>query len=322
MHKEKKKFLHVCFAAVRVCAVKFSLICASCLVIFTPLFSSEYVLIDFTGGQFGNQLFQIAAALSLAIDHEAQAIFPQLLEQKNAGLPKNYREVFYRLDVSNPVLKRKKIYGEPHYHYAPIPFWPNIVLKGYFQSEKYFKHNREAILPLFYPSNQLMDYLQKKYGHRLSQGPTVGVHLRSYLVENSSLQKHFPTYGVEYYEKAMAHFPEDALFLICSNDIKWAKQLLRNIPKKMEFIEGNDYLQDFYLLSLCDHQIISNSTFSWWAAYLNRNPDKKVIAPPYYFRPGYRKNDKDLFPEDWQKISDLQNPFLPIRMHKPLKGKK
>jgi Glycosyl transferase family 11 len=279
----------------------------------TPLVSTEYVTVHFKGCQFGNQLFQVAAALSLAIDHDAHAIFPQLAERTNAGFPKNYAEVFFRLDVSDPKLLKRKKYRDPHYHYTPIPYQRNIVLVGYFQSEKYFKHNRDAILPLFYPNENIAQYLDSKYGYLLSHKPTVGVHLRSYLIENTSIQKNFPTYNAEYYEKAMAQFPEDTLFLVCSNNIKWAKQVLRHIPKNLVFIEGNDYLQDFYLLSMCDNQIICNSTFSWWAAYLNTNPEKRVIAPPQYFGEHCKNNEKDLFPEEWEMITDLQDPFFPFK---------
>lgn len=279
------------------------------LLLFTPLRSTEYVTVDFKGCQLGNQFFQIAAALSLAIDNNAQAVFPQLAARKDSGFPKNYREVFFRLNVSNPKLKRKKTYRDPAHHYTPIPYQPDISLSGYFQSEKYFKHNNAAILPLFEPSDTLLSNLQNKYGELLRGSPTVGVHLRSYLVESSGIQYNFPTYTREYYVQAMERFPEDCLFLIFSNDIPWAKKLLKNIPRTLCFIEGNDYIQDFYLLSLCDHQIISNSTFSWWAAYLNKNPEKRVVAPPRYFRPGFRLNEKDIFPEEWERIEDQPNLF-------------
>lgn len=276
--------------------------------------SVEYVTVDFKGCQFGNQLFQVAAALSLAIDNDAQAVFPQLVKRKNAGFPKNYREVFFRLDVSNPAMKKGFYYKQPHYHYEPITYKPNIILNGYFQSEKFFKHNRDAILPLFDPHEHIAAYLDEKYGNLLNgDAMTVGVHLRSYLIEKRGIQRNFPTYNAEYYEKAMNEFPDDALFLVCSNDMKTAKKVLKGIPKNIVFIEGNDYLQDFYLLSMCDHQIIGNSSFSWWAAYLNKNPEKQVIRPPYYFRPGVLRNDeKDLFPEEWETITDLADPFLPI----------
>ncbi|MEM1282227.1 MAG: alpha-1,2-fucosyltransferase [Chlamydiota bacterium] len=281
------------------------------MMITTRLTSVEYVTVDFKGCQFGNQLFQVAAVLSLAIDNDAQAVFPQLARRKDAGFPKNYKQVFFRLDVSDPPIKKKTSYVEPHYHYAQIPYKSNIVLYGYFQSEKYFKHNKNKILPLFAPNEEITNYLKEKYGHLLQHNTTVGVHLRSYLVEKRGVQMNFPTYSAEYYEKAMQLFPEETLFIVCSNNIKWAKKMLKEIPKKMVFAEGNDYLQDFYLISMCDNQIICNSSFSWWAAYMNPNPNKRVIIPPHYFRNG-RFNEEDLFPEEWEKITDLKAPYLPI----------
>lgn len=289
------------------------LLFALSLLLSSALGGVDYVTVDFIGCQFGNQLFQIAAALSLAIDNGAEAVFPQLLQKRGAGFPKNYREVFFRLDVSNPKLKRRKYYVEQQHHYVPIPYQPNLVIKGCFQSEKFFAHNSEKILPLFAPSESIAAYLDEKYGKLLSEEAPVGLHLRSYLMEAVGVQRHLPTYGEEYYRRAMECFPDETLFLIFSNDIPWSKKLLANIGKKMLFVEGNDYLQDFFLLARCSHQIVSNSTFSWWAAYLNSNVEKRVIAPPHFFRPGNKSSDRDLFPERWERIGELKDPFLPIR---------
>ena len=69
------------------------------------------------------------------------------------------------------------------------------------------------------------------------------------------------------------------------------------------FIENEPHYHDFYLMSYCTHQIISNSSFSWWAAYLNKNPQKKVIAPARWFNPGCLTTGKHIVPKEWIKVS-------------------
>lgn len=281
------------------------------LLITQTLSSTEYVQCKFKNCQFGNQLFQIAAAMSLAIDNNAEAVFPELKKKKCSGFPKNYQEVFFRLNTFDPKRKKKvPQYRERSHNFQPIPYQPNLCISGYFQSEKYFCHNKEAILPYFYPNERIVHYLKEKYGKILANEKTVGMHLRSYLMYSAGLQKTLPTYNYAYYEEAMKEFPEETLFLIFSNDSKWCKKLFKNCKRRVHFVEGNDYLQDFYLLSMCEHNIISNSTFSWWAAYLNQNSNKRVIAPEYYFIPGAWQSDKDIFPDSWERIKGLKNPFL------------
>ena len=105
--------------------------------------------------------------------------------------------------------------------------------------------------------------------------------------------------GKEYFQKAISLFSQDALFVVFSNDINWCKTNLQGLAKNLIFIENEPYYHDFYLMSLCKHQIISNSSFSWWAAYLNRNPDKIVIAPINWFTKASGFHSKDLFPDEW-----------------------
>lgn len=259
-------------------------------------------------GQLGNQLFVIAATISLALDHDAIPIFPDLIHRRADNTPLNYQKVFHRLNAYLPPKEYiHSYYQEPHFHYDPIPYSPNMCLNGFFQSEKYFRHHKQEIVELFKPHPEIMEYLQNKYGHLLSYPNVVSVHMRSYHQEDpeGKLYRH---YGASYFRNAMSIFPENTVFLVFSNRMDLAKKEFENIPGRIFFVEGETHYHDFYLMSMCKHNIITNSSFSWWAAYLNPNPEKIIIRPPSWIAPWYANNygldGKDLYPEEWIKVSD------------------
>lgn len=250
-------------------------------------------------GQLGNQLFIIAATVSVALDHDAIPIFPDLIENKNYNIPLNYERLFHSLPVHLPG-KAHFLYKEPHFSYGEIPYRPNMKLSGYFQSEKYFAHHKDEILELFTPPCTVRNHLYLHYSDILSHPLTVSVHVRFYHEDPTG--KAHPTCGREYFEKAMQYFPDEALFVVFSNQMEKCKSLLSGISKNIRFIEGEDLFSDLYLMSFCKHNIIANSTFSWWGAYLNRNPDKRVIAPKPWFNPAYISETPDLLPKEWIQI--------------------
>ena len=98
----------------------------------------------------------------------------------------------------------------------------------------------------------------------------------------------------------MPNFNNCENFIIFSDDIKWCKNNF--IGDKFTFIEGEKDYIDLWLMSLCNHNIIANSSFSWWGAWLNQNPNKKVIAPINWFGPEKKLNPKDIYCKNWIKI--------------------
>jgi hypothetical protein len=88
--------------------------------------------------------------------------------------------------------------------------------------------------------------------------------------------------------------------LVFSDDISWCKDNLKF--DKMNFIEGLDNVEDMWLMSLCDNNIIANSSFSWWGAWLNSNFNKKVIAPLHWFGDSANLNTSDIIPTNWIRI--------------------
>lgn len=265
-------------------------------------------------GRFGNQLFIIAAATSLALENGVTPTFPDFAAaldpecnlKINYDLPSlrtDYEKIFYHLNVAQPIEEIEFYYKEPSFTYAPIPYQPNMIIEGWFQSEKYFINHKKEIIDLFGPSPEILQYLKSKYSALIKHPKTVSIHLRNYYKENPNLERVYPTYGKDYVEKAISLFPEDSLFVVFSDQISWCKEQLAGIPRNIHFIEGEKFYHDFYLMSMCKHHIICNSTFSWWAAYLNKNPDKIVVAPQQWFSPEYNHNSSDLIPEGWITIN-------------------
>jgi len=256
------------------------------------------------GGRLGNQMFQIAAALSLAEDVGAIAIFPDL-HRSVEDMSINYKYFFSSLNTEQPPVAPTYLFQEhPHFHFCPISFHKNMEVVGYFQSEKYFKHNKKIICDAFEPSPQIKSYLMQKYHDLLEHPKTVAIHLRAYKLESLDIEKCFPFLDASFYIKAAEQFPhEETLFVIFSDQIEWAKQEMKDFIRPHIFIENEPHYHDFYLMSFCKHQIISPSSFSWWAAYLNKNPNKVVVAPDPWFSPISGHNSSNVVPLEWYKLS-------------------
>lgn len=237
-------------------------------------------------GQLGNQLFEIATALAYAWDYGVDAVFPEL-HSSYLGMSTNRDRIFFRLNASTPPSPYQYQFVQQSCHSAErIPYYPNLYLKGYFQSWKYFDHHRERLLPAFSPSSNDVAYLNDKYGELIEHPKTVAIHVRM-----SHRWKHeenlHPFVGLDYYERAIALFDEDSLFVIFSDRISWCKRHFTSLCKNVIFIEGNDHVQDLHLMSKMKDIIVGTSSFSWWAAYLNENPHKKVVVPNQWLHENY-----------------------------------
>lgn len=255
-------------------------------------------------GQLGNQMFIIAATTSLALDNNASPHFPSLLTEERFNIPLNYKNTFYHLDVSSPNSSIDYCYVEPHFQYAAIPYQPNMRIIGWFQSEKYFRHHKQEIVNLLAPRPEIVAYLTNRYKWIIEHQKSVSIHYRSYLLEDPNHTVYADS-GIEYFEKAIALFPEDSLFVVFSNDIDWCKENFCHLPCNFYFVENESHYHDLYLMSMCKDHIISNSSFSWWGAYLNPSDYKRVVVPPNWFNLStYWRDESDLIPPEWIRLSE------------------
>ncbi|MDN3506144.1 MAG: alpha-1,2-fucosyltransferase [Simkaniaceae bacterium] len=257
-------------------------------------------------GQLGNQLFQIATTLAHAWDNNMHPIFPEL-QQTHNNIPANLKRIFYRLDANSlprPVLSTFE--QMDNFEYVEIPNNPDLYLRGYFQTWEYFDHHRDRIREIFSPGASELAKLQLKHTNLLNHPFTVGVHVRTFNKQWSNI---IPFVGLKYYKEAMDLFPSDALFVIFSDRINWCKQHFSQFNRQMIFIEDQDHIEDFILMSMLDHNIIGNSSYSWWAAYLNQNPDKYVVAPSHFVHPRIRSTVNANMTE-WHTIEvDVNTPY-------------
>jgi len=275
-----------------------------------------FVTVKFRG-ELGNQMFQVAAGLALALENKAEFILPKKnLTLKKEGASTNMKEVFFRLPVRkiSRYQIRHKHHEEVFAPFSKIPFKPNLRLAGYYESEKHFRKYRNIIQKVFAPSEKTMAYLEKNYASILHHPKSVAIHVRTfykdYLKDGITFYEDFPAPTMEYFEKAMSLFDEDCLFVVFSDYIPWCKKNFSHLKHNLIFIENEPYYHDFYLMSRCKHVITSPSSFSWWAAYLNPNPNKRVIARTPWALEENRVND-DIFLEDWELIEVDPHPTPP-----------
>lgn len=180
-----------------------------------------------------------------------------------------------------------------------------IFYTGWWQSEKFFKDISNEIRSDFsFP--RIVDKKNLEVLKKIKTSNSVGIHVRrgDYLKD-----KGFKGLAsLEYYQRAIEYIEnkiEAPCFFIFSNDIEWCKEnfKLENCHY-IDWNKGEESYRDMQLMSLCKHNIIPNSTFSWWGAWLNNNPNKIVIAPEKWFNDCANMNYSDIVPENWIKIKN------------------
>ena len=258
-----------------------------------------------TNGGLGNMMFQIATTYVLALDNNDEAYF-QFLNDYYKKYGNDYEtNIFRKLKKDIIEIKTEHKY---EWNYTVLTYENGLQIYGYFQSYKYFDHKRKEILDLFDPTDKIIEYINKKY-QMDELDNTVSVHIRRGDYVNIKLHI---KYGLEYIEKALDVIKkklntEKIIIFIFSDDIEWCKKniLLKSI-EKIIYVENEKTYIDLYLMSMCRHNIIGNSTFSWWGAYLNKNNDKLVVSPKHWFNKslstGKQLKEEQLFVPGWIQL--------------------
>lgn len=250
--------------------------------------------------RLGNNLFQFAAAISISERVTICACDCMIYDQTL-----KYRDVFFKdVAVINHVPEGVKMYEEPFYHFRKISHneGEETAIKGYFQSHKYV--NQKIVWERFLAPDFVVSFIKSNYNEILSEEYT-SVHVRrgDY---TKSLYEH-PVCNVKYYQDAMEIIGIDKKFIFVSDDIAWCKEHFQG--SNYIFVENSDEIIDLFIPSFCKNNIISNSSYGWWGAYLNKNSDKLVIAPDPWF--GFRNsnNTQDLLPVSWIVIPVTQDLY-------------
>jgi hypothetical protein len=253
-------------------------------------------------GRLGNQMFQYATLKALSLKTGFECFLPNHLIIKPDGAYDftNNKWLEYRLDllecfnITTPIKENNltNIFQEKEFTFnsSIILIDDNTAIEGYFQSYKYFESFEKEIKNEF----TFKPYILEKCKNIILQySNPVAIHVRrGDYVNHPGFWNITPEYIVD----ALHSFDPglNATYLIFSDDIDWCKEIF---GEEFVFIEGNNQYEDLCLMSLCKHNIISNSSYSWWAAWLNSNLDKKVVAPLQWFTEPKPLND--LYPSNW-----------------------
>ncbi|ABQ25874.1 alpha-1,2-fucosyltransferase [Geotalea uraniireducens] len=285
-------------------------------------------------GGLGNQMFQYAVGLHLALTHNVElkidiTMFSDYKWHTYSLRPFNIRESiateeeikaltdvkmdrpYKKIDnfLCRLLRKSQKISAthvkEKHFHYDPdiLKLPDNVYLDGYWQSEKYFKEIENIIRQTFIIKNPQLGR-DKELACKILSTESVCLHIRrgNYVTDKTTNSVLGPC-DLSYYSnciKSLAGNNKDPHFFVFSNDHEWVSKNLK-LDYPTIYVDHNnedkDY-EDLRLMSQCKHHIIANSTFSWWSAWLCSNPDKVIYAPQKWFRVD-EYNTKDLLPSNW-----------------------
>lgn len=282
-------------------------------------------------GGLGNQMFQyaIGRAVSLQLQTELRLDISEFSEY---SLHHGY-ELVRAFDLQIPLANRQEVrkllgwqaypfvqriitrffpyyqignmVNEPYFHY-----WDKIkdlvgdcYLVGYWQSEKYFIEI-ESLIRQDFSFKAMIDDKNKKMANYIQSKNAVSLHVRrGDYVNSAKTNAIHGTCSINYYQTAMDYIIQQVdtpYFIIFSDDISWVKANLSTsyACRFIDYNQGENSFRDMQLMSLCQHHIIANSTFSWWGAWLNAKKDKIVIAPKNWFAHNEYLT-KNLYPSGW-----------------------
>jgi len=289
-------------------------------------------------GGLGNQLFQYAAGRRLAALHDTvlklDISFFQSQDKRDYSLsPFNISQVFATPEEVTRAKKgvfistlsgesntffsgfikscyRRAVFSEPYVKPYPAEFIrnsrKNTYLDGYWQSEKYFNDIQDIIRAEF-TLKQNVDELNHQIAQQIRSSQSVSIHIRrgDYVTEPETNLTH-GVLPVSYYQQSIEIIRSkiaNPTFFVFSDDQEWAVNSL-HIDSPVFYVTNNGESRkevDLWLMSICCHHIIANSSFSWWGAWLSTNSDMLVISPRRWFADQILVID-DLIPEDWIRI--------------------
>lgn len=289
-------------------------------------------------GGLGNQMFQYAFGKYLASRNNTNLVLDTSFLQSKLPFKKWATPMQYELHIFNVVASLKSNIISSNfvlYPFAKAEHWirtrwyenkyncvsepvsgfdaeilktkDNSYVKGNFQSEIYFKSIENELRSDFI-FVQKLDKINADWEEQILNSNAVSVHIRrgDYISIKRNTQK-FASLSQDYYQRAIKTISDkisNPVFFIFSDDINWAKNNLE-FSSPAFFVANNNNAdssyKDMQLMSLCKHNIIANSTFSWWAAWLNNNPEKIVIAPDKWYV-DKSVNSPDIIPNSWIKL--------------------
>jgi hypothetical protein len=273
-------------------------------------------------GGLGNQMFQYACGRAVALRTGKKLILDlshYLNKSQQRQYYLHYMNIQARTVQSMDELKmlanamgimKIGIFKEAQFHFDPrvLALKDDVILAdGYWQSEKYFYDVAENIRTDFTPRLGSISEEGLHMGGEMQNAMSVAVHVRhGDYITNPTFAKVHGVLSMDYYIKAISvirSIYQDVHCYIFSDDIKWCRNAFKYVSN-MSIIEHtsvtNDH-EDLWLMSQCKHNIIANSSYSWWGAWLNNHPEKIIVAPQYWFADAPH-NTMDLLPSKWIRL--------------------
>lgn len=276
-------------------------------------------------GGLGNQLFQIFTTIAYAMKYTKPFFF---LNNNQLGSGLNGTIIRYTywttfLTSIKPFLKnineipKLKMVSETDFKYKEISkVFEGTLLVGYFQSPKYFDNYKDIICKLLKIDIQKL-IVKHKIPIDFNEVTTISIHFR--FGDYKMYPNIYPLLDITYYNNALSYIlnevsklnskkPVSILYFCEDESLREVEDIINKIKvinNNFQLIRGGTNLLDWeqmLLMSLCDHNIMSNSTFSWWGAYLNSNLKKIVCYPEKWFMAEANKDTSDLFMDDWISI--------------------
>jgi Glycosyl transferase family 11 len=290
-------------------------------------------------GGLGNQMFQYAAGKALAARHGVplaldisgfrnyelrpfllgRLAVPEavdLVEVQPVQKPEdNFERAKWKARIDRllgkaglPKLASPNEYREPHFHYDPAfeALGPQTTLFGYFQSERYFSSIAEELRDWFAPRQPPGEAAGAALKRIEASHLPVSIHIRRGDYLKPGTHEVHGILGESFYRQALGRLESvaggEAELFVFSDDPQAAEQVLSFVPN-LNHVRGDPERpwEDMALMARCRHHVIANSSFSWWGAWLNRSPDKTVVAPRAWFTPSElsKKDTSDLYPSGW-----------------------
>ena len=281
----------------------------------------------FLMGGLGNQLFQIFTTFAYCLRFDKKMVLPYS-KILTVGINRNtYWESFlYNLKfhttinnmygLENQDLFNFRQYREKNHNYSKIPEInnSNFLLYGYFQSYKYFEDKFDEIISIIKLEEQKKEIIKTYPEYYSNHNTYISMHFR--LGDYKLKQQYHNIISYDYYYNALSHIfcfvdtkiPVVILYFCEEEDNYIINPIIEQLKEKFPFfifLKVDDNIEDWkqmLIMSNCHHNIIANSSFSWWGAYFNNNKDKVVCYPSQWFGPLMNNNVDDMFPDNWVKI--------------------
>ena len=273
-------------------------------------------------GGLGNQLFQIFTTISYAIKSKNKFEFLNL--DKLGSGSTTIRSTYWNNFLSNlkPFLIEElpqpiHVINEKEFPYNELPVSEmintNVIIHGYFQSYKYFEEYYDLIYRMLGIEKKKTELLTKLGFTNSILNNFISMHFR--VGDYKKIQHVHPLATYEYYETGLLHIQKEnpnkifTIYYFCEDDdLEDVLQIVNPLFEKFPFYKferESNVLADWeqmLLMSCCHHNIIANSSFSWWSAYFNKWEDKIVCYPSIWFGPDIKHDTKDLCPFTFNSI--------------------